>query len=164
MISKLDTVTKNPPKGEGKADAAFQSGMEKLIKERKKAKAGPQLQMAPKGYQRSGGTGFLVAHYASDVVYETLEWVDKNADKLTLDIYKCFEGSKDDQVVAPIYTKLAMAAGSGKSASVASSFKRQLVRLSETLTRCETNFVRCIKTNKQKAAAALLPAALLCTD
>ena len=32
---------------------------------------------------------------------------------------------------------------------------RQLIKLSETLNLCDTHFVRCIKTNKQKASCPL---------
>ena len=67
-------MTSNPPKGEGKADAAFQAKIEKLIKEKKPKGKGVKaiLATAPKSYCRSKhGVGFMVSHYASDVIYES---------------------------------------------------------------------------------------------
>ena len=50
--------------------------------------------------------GFTVQHYAADVVYEAAAWVDKNADKLTQDMYKCLEGSHDTLLIGPTYARL----------------------------------------------------------
>ena len=80
-----------------------------------------------------------------------MEWVEKNMDKLPDDVYRTLSASTDLIFLQPTFVALQETAKGGSSSSyIASGFKKKLQVLEKDLSACQTTFVRCLKTNKQK--------------
>ncbi|XP_010523208.1 PREDICTED: myosin-1-like [Tarenaya hassleriana] len=106
------------------------------------------------------GKAFTVAHYAGEVTYDTIGFLEKNRDLLHLDsiqllsscschLPQAFASSmlvqSEKFVVGPLYK-----AGGADSQrlSVATKFKGQLFQLMQRLESTTPHFIRCIKPNK----------------
>jgi len=105
-----------------------------------------------KGYHEKEGYGFHLKHYAADVIYDELGWLNKNKGKLSDDINEAFEasskGGKPTEFPALFFQEW-NAENSAKS-TVASSFFSALDQLIHELGECHCQFVRCIKSNRAK--------------
>ena len=93
VLSVLEDVTKRPPQDSNKIDSTLESALQKTLKFSKRGDG--NIKAVPPSYSRAQGLGFVVEHYAESVVYDVGGWVEKNADKLTQDIYTCMQSSKD---------------------------------------------------------------------
>jgi len=100
-----------------------------------------------KGYHNKEGYGFVLKHYAAEVVYDELGWLDKNKGKLSEDINDAFEASGTEFPGA--YFKEYNAHHSANK-TVASDFSSALDTLLTELQDCECQFTRCIKSNRAK--------------
>jgi len=121
---------------------------------------------------RFKSTNFAVAHYAGEVVYDVLSFLEKNTDKLHADIINLLKSSSmpiartlfSDPRFAPD-TQAVRSGGSppprrGADASqrakqnitVSMMFRQQLDRLVEDLNRTNPRYIRCIKPNGKKQA------------
>jgi myosin-3 len=95
---------------------------------------------------------FTVTHYAGKVTYGTVNFLEKNADKISDDIKQSMVDSTDDLLKflydpsrpcnAPPTTK--------KAPTLASVFAKSLKDLMDRMAKCQAQFVRCLKTNAQK--------------
>jgi len=106
--------------------------------------------------KRCPARGFIVKHYAADVLYDPDGWVDKNQDKITTDMKICLANSQQaasdgagSGCLPGIFKDLIEDEGKGPG-SVLAQFKRSLDVLCDTLLHCDTGFVRCIKPNRVK--------------
>ncbi|KAG5181567.1 P-loop containing nucleoside triphosphate hydrolase protein [Tribonema minus] len=114
----------------------------------------------------SGGVEFTIRHYAGDINYTALGWLDKNKDTIQDDTVAMLRDSTCT-IVSTAFTPLAeqeSVAGSASPAgkgghkrkgslmqeSQASKFKRQLHGLMGAINTTEVQYVRCIKPNKVK--------------
>ena len=134
------------PKG---SDVGF---TEKLHDAQKKG--GPLT--AVKGLARSGG--FQMAHFAGQVTYSTVGWLDKNKDPLSGDLNVLMQFS-DNEILRELFTEEQAPAPGGKQKiksnkfkGVVDTFRVQLNELYNVLESSQTHFVRCFKPNDSKAA------------
>ncbi|KAL9136433.1 MAG: hypothetical protein Q9175_002369, partial [Cornicularia normoerica] len=103
--------------------------------------------------------GFILTHYAAEVEYSTVGWLDKNKDPLNDNITKLLASSNDKQI-ATLFTDCADAdevAGATRSRvkkglfrTVAQRHKEQLSSLMNQLHSTHPHFVRCILPNHRK--------------
>jgi len=165
VFGLLDEESKRGKDDSTVADQAFYGQIDTWIKSLKKAKNDPvKERLLPAGRNYGKETrnpmGFRVKHYAGEVVYDCGDWVDKNADKLSYDVYKCLGNSRDELIVRPLFREDfdAHAKGPVKAGkTVAASFRMQLQELAHTLDACECEFIRCIKTNREKVKCKFEP-------
>ena len=92
---------------------------------------------------------FGVRHYASDVLYNTQEWLEKNIDALKDEAKQVIQQSSN-----PFIRTLLDGAETVNSdgiqrrkVTVSSRFQKQLIALRQELESTETHFIRCIKPN-----------------
>jgi len=107
--------------------------------------------------KKSSPGGFILKHYAANVLYDPDGWVEKNQDKITVDMKKCLANSTMDGGSGPgsgwlpeVYKAVMESKGYANDGSILAQFRRDLNSLCDTLCRCDTGFVRCIKPNKIK--------------
>eukprot|EP00039_Didymoeca_costata_P018027 m.331854 g.331854 ORF g.331854 m.331854 type:complete len:1228 (+) comp16805_c0_seq1:138-3821(+) len=96
--------------------------------------------------------GFIIRHFAGAVCYQTDQFINKNNDALSFDMYTTMESSKDP------FTKSLFALKEGEQApkqgkitliSLGNKFKKALGELMAKLHSTRANFVRCIKPNQK---------------
>ena len=110
---------------------------------------------AVKGLSRSAG--FQMAHFAGQVTYSTVGWLDKNKDPLSGDLLVLMQFS-DNDVLRHLFTEEQAAPGakqkikSNKFKGVVDTFRTQLSELYNVLDASHTHFIRCFKPNDAKAA------------
>ena len=110
-------------------------------------------------------TAFTLNHYAGEVTYESLNFLEKNKDYVVEDHQKVLMASGDELVVElfrpqpEAETGASAAAGAGggrarrgsqsafKFSSVSGTFKTQLGLLMQALNKTEPHYIRCIKPN-----------------
>ena len=89
---------------------------------------------------------------AGDVPYDTRGFVEKNADKLSRNLYALLAGAAEGRTRALFPPKSDAEAGK-KASTVAEKFRGQLTKLMTTVERTRPFFIRCIKPNQQKLPA-----------
>lgn len=129
---------------------------------------------------RFASTNFAVAHYAGEVIYDILSFLEKNTDKLHADIINLLKSSSSSlvkklftdplfapeqaQAAAPARgaggvarrTTAAMGRGSAdtgrakQNVTVSMMFRQQLDQLVEDLNKTHPRYIRCIKPNAHK--------------
>ena len=87
-----------------------------------------------------------------DVPYDTRGFVEKNADKLSRNLYALLAGAAEGRTRALFPPKSDAEAGK-KASTVAEKFRGQLTKLMTTVERTRPFFIRCIKPNQQKLPA-----------
>ncbi len=101
---------------------------------------------------------FSVEHYAGAVEYTITNFLVKNKDALDADLQACVVSSKSAYVRNLFQSASSSAAGGGSGGggppTIATTFKRQLASLMQTLEACEPHFIRCIKSNNNKVCDA----------
>lgn len=122
---------------------------------------------------RFKSTNFAVAHYAGEVVYDVLSFIEKNTDKLHADIINLLKSSSmpvlntlfSDPRFAPDTQAQAPRSGASppprrgetnqrakQNITVSMMFRQQLDQLVEDLNRTNPRYIRCIKPNSNKQA------------
>ncbi|XP_036896933.1 unconventional myosin-Ig isoform X2 [Sturnira hondurensis] len=113
-------------------------------------------QLCPTDKTMEFGRDFRIKHYAGDVTYSVLGFIDKNRDALFQDFKRLLYNSSDPTLRAmwpdgqqdiTEVTKRPLTAGT--------LFKNSMVALVENLASKEPFYVRCIKPNEDKVAARL---------
>ena len=97
--------------------------------------------------------GFVIKHFAGDVVYYSAEFLEKNNDSLDSDVEAALLASSHP-LVATVCTPEADGGGKKKKtafASVGDKFVKSLRTLMSELALSTALFVRCIKPNQQKS-------------
>ena len=84
--------------------------------------------------------------------YDTRGFVEKNADKLSRNLYALLAGAAEGRTRALFPPKSDAEAGK-KASTVAEKFRGQLTKLMTTVERTRPFFIRCIKPNQQKLPA-----------
>lgn len=96
---------------------------------------------------------FTVKHYAGDVVYTTVNFLEKNKDTLSPNIHEMLQASENAYIKMlydPANVKLNPPVTSKKAPTLCSNFKKSLVDLMQTMSICEPQFIRCLKTTSKK--------------
>lgn len=94
---------------------------------------------------------FGIHHYASDVLYNTDLWLEKNGDALKTEARDCLRKSSDPSgLIKTLFEGMEVVNSDGtkaKRVTVALRFRLQLASLRSELEATESHFVRCIKPN-----------------
>eukprot|EP00929_Paragymnodinium_shiwhaense_P025618 TRINITY_DN15447_c0_g1_i1.p1 TRINITY_DN15447_c0_g1~~TRINITY_DN15447_c0_g1_i1.p1 ORF type:complete len:1423 (-),score=349.76 TRINITY_DN15447_c0_g1_i1:57-4325(-) len=101
---------------------------------------------------------FAIKHYAGTVTYTATGWLDRNKDSISDDVVDLLRSSQNP-IIAEVFAeapgdKAATDAPAGKkmgSDTVVTKFKTSLAQLMETVGKTHTQYVRCIKPNKEKS-------------
>lgn len=96
--------------------------------------------------------GFIIRHFAGAVCYQTNDFMDKNNDALTYDLFTLMGTSKDpfmQSLFTPKAGEVIPKRGKLTLISLGAKFKKQLGELMEKLNSTRSNFVRCIKPNQK---------------
>jgi len=103
---------------------------------------------------------FTVHHYAGSVMYTATGWLERNKDNISDDVIELMRSSKNS-IIAEVFAaegvKQENADGAEKKVTkagadtVATKFKSSLSQLMETIGKTSTQYVRCIKPNKNKS-------------
>eukprot|EP00475_Leptophrys_vorax_P022894 TRINITY_DN3113_c0_g1_i1.p1 TRINITY_DN3113_c0_g1~~TRINITY_DN3113_c0_g1_i1.p1 ORF type:complete len:1018 (-),score=280.14 TRINITY_DN3113_c0_g1_i1:379-3432(-) len=126
------------PKGD---DKSFQNYLDKqFVRHEHYAKPDPH------------GTLFTIKHYAGDVTYNTVGFVDKNKDPVWKDLILVGESSK-----LSVLKKIFPPGGSElltkkRPITAGTQFKQQVTDLMTELNKCTPHYIRCIKPNDQKSS------------
>ena len=113
----------------------------------------------------ASSNGFVIKHYAGDVVYDCLDFADKNKDTLTRDIIAVVLTSTSP-LIKVLFEDIAeeqSSAIASKKRPTTSGFKikQQVALLVKTLAESEPHYVRCIKPNDEKKANVFTDARVL---
>jgi len=111
---------------------------------------------------RFSKTAFGISHYAGNVEYETLYWLDKNKDPLQDDLQTCMKRS-EIALIAFLFENNITGIGEvgqqrGKGVNfvtVANQYKEQLQKLIDKLYSTSPHFIRCIIPNNEKKPGIL---------
>lgn len=121
---------------------------------------------------RFASTNFAVAHYAGEVIYDVISFLEKNTDKLHADVVNLLKNSSmpllktlfSDPKFAPDAQNAKKPApkaegrstgGGGRAkqnVTVGMMFRMQLDQLVEDLNKTHPRYIRCIKPNSKKSA------------
>eukprot|EP00403_Amphidinium_massartii_P028590 CAMPEP_0178393170 /NCGR_PEP_ID=MMETSP0689_2-20121128/12050_1 /TAXON_ID=160604 /ORGANISM="Amphidinium massartii, Strain CS-259" /LENGTH=1441 /DNA_ID=CAMNT_0020013755 /DNA_START=60 /DNA_END=4385 /DNA_ORIENTATION=- len=115
-------------------------------------KADPAFAVPRIGAQKE--VQFSIKHYAGVVMYTATGWLERNKDTLSEDVILLLRRSRNPLIASLFPVPLSdetTAPGKGASNTVASKFKTSLVQLMETIGQTSTQYVRCIKPNKNKS-------------
>jgi myosin heavy subunit len=96
-------------------------------------------------------TQFIIKHYAGEVSYESVGFLEKNRDTLSEDLLELVGSSKLPLMSALFPPAAAAGKVADRKASLATQFQRQLDQLMQTLGGTEPHYIRCIKPNNAKA-------------
>jgi myosin heavy subunit len=137
-----------------------QGSDEKLLKKMDTAFSSKSGAAYSKYYQQSRKlpNTFIVGHFAGDVVYNVLGFMEKNKDTLHGSMAKIIESSDIEmlkpEVVPPTPAQQAGRGGAGKNnkITVSTKFKKNLDDLMNSLESTTPSFVRCIKPNEVQKA------------
>ena len=102
------------------------------------------------------GGGFIVRHYAGDILYTGGHFIESNDDTLRSSIWllQASVPLTRHLFTSPKLQPAAQHTRAGASfSSVGGKFSDDLSRLLETLSQTETHFIRCMKPNDKQAAA-----------
>ncbi|MCO5570788.1 hypothetical protein L7F22_024516 [Adiantum nelumboides] len=101
--------------------------------------------------------GFRVRHYAGEVTYDTLGFLEKNRDLLHSDLLHLLSSSDAylpqlfatniEQNLSKLISPARRSGTESQKQSVSTKFKGQLTRLMQRLENTEPHFIRCIKPN-----------------
>ena len=107
----------------------------------------------PGQVQSIHASAFLVRHYAGEVVYDVRGMLEKNADRLSRNLYNLLNGASNTRTTAIFPAKDERLAG--KVSTVGEKFRGQLTKLMASVEQTKPYFIRCIKPNHVKAPQQL---------
>ncbi|KAL1507307.1 hypothetical protein AB1Y20_008153 [Prymnesium parvum] len=93
---------------------------------------------------------FLVRHYAGEVTYDCRGMVEKNADRLSRNLYQLLSEAAEERTKLLFPPKDEKALGA-KASTVGEKFRSQLNKLMQRIEATHPFFIRCIKPNQAKA-------------
>ena len=108
--------------------------------------------LSPSDKQLAHVEEFRVKHYAGDVVYNIMGFLEKNKDLLYQDFKRLMYSSKD-RTVSGMWPEGAtsITATTKRPQTAGTIFKNSMIALVKTLASKEPYYVRCIKPNEQKS-------------
>ena len=107
----------------------------------------------PPGENHVPADAFLIRHYAGEVVYSSRGLVEKNADRLSRNLYDLLAGATDVRMrtIFPVRDEKT----AGRVSTVGEKFRGQLAKLMKSVSATQPFFIRCIKPNQKKAPSTL---------
>ena len=142
----------------------YKTYTEKIFEVHKEAVSSNLLMGVPRGSGLTNNEGFVVRHYAGQVLYHTTGFLQKNNNSLHSDLEGVVRAAADpflqqmlERVDKAMPDKEKESKASGKKSttrfsSVSAYFIGQLGQLTDTLQATTSHFVRCINPNTIKAA------------
>jgi len=98
-------------------------------------------------------SSFRLKHYAGDVTYNVVGFLDKNKDTLFVDLSNAMLTSKN-QLVLSLFPPPDLNSKK-RPLTAATQFKMALQQLMDKLLACEPHYIRCIKPNDEKRAGVM---------
>eukprot|EP00746_Dinoflagellata_sp_MGD_P166557 gnl/MRDRNA2_/MRDRNA2_96531_c0_seq1.p1 gnl/MRDRNA2_/MRDRNA2_96531_c0~~gnl/MRDRNA2_/MRDRNA2_96531_c0_seq1.p1 ORF type:complete len:1449 (+),score=260.15 gnl/MRDRNA2_/MRDRNA2_96531_c0_seq1:78-4424(+) len=95
--------------------------------------------------------GFVVKHYAGDVSYSTLGWIEKNSDRIVPDI-ECLIRDSTKPLVSSLADAQACESRSERSLTISTKYLRDLQDLLDTLNLASLHYIRCFNPNESRCA------------
>jgi myosin-1 len=99
---------------------------------------------------RMAGSEFTIAHYAGDVKYSAVGFIQKNRDTLFNDVIAALQQSSVTFLAKLFEDNRTVLEKKKRPPPTATMFKQQVNKLMETLTACEPHYIRTIKPNDAK--------------
>ena len=140
----------------------YKTFTEKVFEVHKAAVSSNLLMPVPRSSGLTGNEGFVVKHYAGQVLYHTDGFLQKNNNSLHADLEGVVRSVGDPfveqllervEAVAPEEKEKAGGKkGAARFSSVSAHFISQLASLTDTLEATSSHFVRCVNPNTIKAA------------
>lgn len=140
----------------------YKTFTEKVFEVHKAAVSSNLLMPVPRSSGLTGNEGFVVKHYAGQVLYHTDGFLQKNNNSLHADLEGVIRSVGDPfvvqlldrvEAVAPeVKEKAGGKKGAARFSSVSAHFISQLASLTGTLEATSSHFVRCVNPNTIKAA------------
>eukprot|EP00931_Biecheleriopsis_adriatica_P027585 TRINITY_DN16578_c0_g1_i1.p1 TRINITY_DN16578_c0_g1~~TRINITY_DN16578_c0_g1_i1.p1 ORF type:complete len:1345 (-),score=252.95 TRINITY_DN16578_c0_g1_i1:21-4055(-) len=95
---------------------------------------------------------FCIRHYAGEVMYTAEGWLDRNRDTISEDVVSLMQKSSNELISSLFDAAPAAGEKSAKQRdTVVTKFKTSLAQLMDTIGQTSTQYVRCIKPNKNKS-------------
>lgn len=94
---------------------------------------------------------FGIRHYAGEVCYNAVSFLDKNVDSLYEDVMKVMRTSKSPFIAELFADRRTDEEKSKRPPTIGNQFKKHLSDLVSTLKACKPHYVRCIKPNDEKS-------------
>ncbi|PIK44809.1 hypothetical protein BSL78_18335 [Apostichopus japonicus] len=121
----------------------------------KKLKGHPHYtsrQINPTDKSLEHGRDFRIKHYAGDVIYDVVGFIDKNKDTLFQDFKRLLFSSKNS-VISEMWPEGSKSVSevTKRPQTAGTIFKNSMIELVKNLTSKEPYYVRCIKPNEQKS-------------
>jgi myosin heavy subunit len=110
---------------------------------------------------------FILRHYAGDVQYETKNFLDKNNDKIHLDLLQMLVASRSKLLAGLFQASLAEAedmansAGRKKILTLGLQFREQLAVLNAKMQSTAPHYIRCIRPNADQSPGLFVPEPVL---
>ncbi|KAJ3387895.1 Myosin type-2 heavy chain 1 [Entophlyctis sp. JEL0112] len=115
---------------------------------------------------RFGTSDFVVKHYAADVQYSSVGFIEKNMDSMSEELFGVLEKSTNEFFKVILLSGFSNTNTSGttsrsgggpiaKKPTLGTAFRLSLQELMETIRQTETHYVRCIKPNSEKSPSKL---------
>lgn len=140
-------------------------GIVALLQEESRLRQGTDMSLAQKlrttldkrphfSIARTNPGAFIVHHFAGEVQYDCVEFLDKNRDTLSNDLLGVISAT-DESLLKEVFAvsfqeRMEMLAAGKSGAFVANQFKEQLTSLMSTLNASTPHYVRTIKPNAEK--------------
>ncbi|KAH7966753.1 hypothetical protein HPB49_019195 [Dermacentor silvarum] len=102
-------------------------------------------------FQLTGGTGFIVHHYAGKVTYDADGMCEKNRDVLFPDVVLVMQSSSN-AFIRSLFPENVTGTVKGRPTTAGSKIKSQANKLVDALMKCTPHYIRCIKPNETKKA------------
>eukprot|EP00484_Ammonia_sp_Unknown_P018101 CAMPEP_0197028252 /NCGR_PEP_ID=MMETSP1384-20130603/7978_1 /TAXON_ID=29189 /ORGANISM="Ammonia sp." /LENGTH=1466 /DNA_ID=CAMNT_0042457223 /DNA_START=22 /DNA_END=4422 /DNA_ORIENTATION=+ len=100
---------------------------------------------------------FILSHYAGDVVYDTVGFMEKNKDILDQGLLILLDSSKEKIIRSIFPKKQASQSSASRKMTLSAQFRIQLNKLMQTLQATQPHYIRCIKPNDQKEPLQFVP-------
>jgi myosin heavy subunit len=105
---------------------------------------------------------FMVKHYAGNVSYDSIGFLEKNKDTISDDLVSLFSKSRMTFLKDLFPSESSGAPGSNAmKVTVSTQFQRQLTDLMSTLNATQPHYIRCIKPNQSKVPDDFIPSMVL---
>eukprot|EP00928_Gymnodinium_smaydae_P031590 TRINITY_DN23142_c0_g1_i1.p1 TRINITY_DN23142_c0_g1~~TRINITY_DN23142_c0_g1_i1.p1 ORF type:complete len:1423 (-),score=232.39 TRINITY_DN23142_c0_g1_i1:56-4324(-) len=98
---------------------------------------------------------FSIRHYADSVMYTTTGWLERNKDTISDDVTQLMNQSSNLLVSSlfPVQKDSETSTAKAGANTVVTKFRNSLAQLMDTIGQTSTQYVRCIKPNKNKSPA-----------
>eukprot|EP00457_Paulinella_chromatophora_P001519 gb/GEZN01001521.1/.p1 GENE.gb/GEZN01001521.1/~~gb/GEZN01001521.1/.p1 ORF type:complete len:954 (-),score=161.87 gb/GEZN01001521.1/:137-2947(-) len=127
-------------------ESIFPNGTDTSLYTKLKAQLGKD-----RNYQATSGKEFMIRHYAGEVSYTVEGMLDKNKDLLFTNVLKLCATESSNKLLKELFEDEFKIQSKKRPDTSCVQFKTQVKTLMTTLGSCNQHYIRCIKTNENKA-------------